>query len=42
MYELFLCAGDGILKTIPEDFSLSDFSARLIFFSVAKNYMYCV
>lgn len=31
-----LCAGDGILKAIPEDFSLCDFWARLTLFSVAK------
>lgn len=31
-----LCAGGGILKAIPEDFSLCDFSARLTLFSVAK------
>lgn len=31
-----LCAGDGILKAIPEDFSPCDFSARLPLFSVAK------
>lgn len=31
-----LCAGDRILKAIPADFSLCDFSARLTLFSVAK------
>lgn len=37
-----LSDGDGILKAIPEDFSLSGFSARLIFFSAAKLSVLCV